>query len=265
MRDVIDPVNLSTMHTKSAVDDYYQADYISKAEVACLDRVAQEIHGKNILESGVGGGRTVKPLMKISKNYVGIDNSKEMLSAAKKRHPGVDLRHCDARNMVGIPDESIHLAMFSCNGIGMVSHEDRLRIFKEVYRVLVRGGVFLFSNHNQNSPEHDQGFQFPRFNKTKHPVRFVVHTVDYLDQLFRRVYNRYHLRRLELRMPDYSIINDVSHNYGVMLYHIALKNQLRQLSELGFDDNVEAFDHSGSLIRNDTMDHSIAYIARKPV
>ena len=59
--------------------------------------------------------------------------------------------------------------MFSCNGIGMVAHQDRLSIMREVHRLLKPGGVFLFSTHNQNCPDHSAGFRLPEFEFTRNP------------------------------------------------------------------------------------------------
>jgi hypothetical protein len=40
--------------------------------------------------------------------------------------------------------------------------------------------------------------------------------------------------RHDVRLPDYSIINDRCHHYTIMLYYISLENQRKQLEAAGF-------------------------------
>jgi ubiquinone/menaquinone biosynthesis C-methylase UbiE len=265
MANIVDDINIRTMRTASAVRAYSDSDTLNPAERASLERVALHAREKPILDLGVGGGRTVTALREVSNDYLGIDNSHEMLAACQKRYPGVKLKHADARNLSEVGNGSIFLAMFSCNGIGMVNHEDRLAIFREVHRVLQPGGVFLFSTHNQDCPDHTAGFRFPKFEISRHPVRLLMRLARFARDTIIRVYNRWRFRRHDLRTSAYSMINDVCHNYGTMLYYITLGNQRRQLVEIGFEDGAEAFDRHGDPIEHDSTHSSIAFIARKPV
>ena len=147
---MIDDINQRTMRSREAVEHYSDVSELTAPEQASLQMVAALARGRPILDIGVGVGRTVKPLLAVSSDYIGVDNSPEMIEACKARYPGVCLMFADARRMESLADESIFLAMFSCNGIGMVSHEDRLLILREVFRVLQPGGVFLFSSHNRS-------------------------------------------------------------------------------------------------------------------
>ena len=153
--------------------------------------------------------------------------------------------------------------MFSCNGIGMVAHQDRLSIMREVHRLLKPGGVFLFSTHNQNCPDHSAGFRLPEFEFTRNPKLLAWRLVDAARRTPRRLARYIATRKLAVRTPEYSIINDVCHDYGVMLYYISLQNQRLQLVAEGFGANAEAYDLDGKLITGDTTLSSIMLIARK--
>ena len=260
----IDSVNLRTMTDAAVVAHYARPWGLSPAEEACFALVAGEAQGKPVLDIGVGGGRTVAALRAISDDYLGIDYSPAMVASCRERFPGVRFEHADARGMAQVADGSIFLAVFSCNGIGMVSHEDRLRILREVHRVLQPGGLFVFSTHNRNSPEYRRGFRFPDLQWSPNPLRLLVRSARFARDTLRRVRNRRRLRPLEIHADDYAVINDVCHDYGTMLYYVSLAQQRRQLADAGFEPDALAFDLDGAPVEGDTPHDSIALVARKP-
>ena len=263
MDNVIDRINLRTMRSSAVVAHYARPDELLPHERASLDQVADEVRGAPILDIGVGGGRTVKALREVSKDYVGIDYSQEMVDACKARYPHVRFVHTDARCMSAIRDGSISLAMFSCNGISMVGHDDRLAIMREVYRVLKPGGVFLFTTYNRNSPEASAGFRFPELELSANPVRSLVRVSRALKNTVVSVYQRRQNVKHEIHTSRYAVLNDVCHNYGVMLYYITLAHQRQQLEQAGFLPEAVAFDCKGRRIVDDTTLDSMALIARK--
>ncbi|MFT3755632.1 MAG: class I SAM-dependent methyltransferase [Pseudoxanthomonas sp.] len=265
MSESIDRINMQTMSDASVVAHYSRSSELSPAERATLDRVAAAARGKPILDIGVGGGRTVEALLAISSDYLGIDNSPAMIEACRKRFPKVRFELADARALSEVADGSIFLAVFSCNGIGMVSHADRLQILAEMHRVLQPGGFFVFSNHNRNSPEFSRGFRFPPFAWSANPVRLAVRSLRFVGDTLQRLRNRRRFRPHEVHGDDYSIINDVCHHYGTMLYYVTMERQRKQLTEVGFEADAEAYDLRGRNVHDATSDDSIAYIARKPL
>jgi SAM-dependent methyltransferase len=265
MSTSIDQVNRREMNKSTSVAHYSRRDELSAAEQAALNIVATQAEGQRILDIGVGGGRTVRALREISSDYLGIDNSEAMVSACLHRHPDAQFQVMDARTMTTLSDASVQMAMFSCNGIGMVSHEDRLLILRNVFRVLKPGGVFLFSTHNQGSPDHGAGFQWPELELSANPARLLMRVARFGRRVPLRWLRRRQLQALEIRTPEYSIINDVCHDYGVLLYYIGLHQQRRQLQALGFEAHARAFDLQGREITDDSRDNSIMLVARKPV
>lgn len=264
MSKSIDGINMRTMSDASVVDHYSRSSELSLAEQATFGRVAALARGKPILDIGVGGGRTVEALLDISEDYLGIDNSQAMVDTCRKRYPGIRFELADARALADVADGSIFLVVFSCNGIGMVSHADRLRILVEVNRVLQPGGIFVFSNHNRNSPEFHRGFRFPSFTWSFHPLRMVVRSLRFARETALRLRNRRRFRPHEVHGEEYSIINDICHHYGTMLYYVTMEKQRQQLADAGFEHDAEAFDLEGRPVHAGTSDDSIAYIARKP-
>jgi len=263
MSDVIDQINLGTMRSAQAVEQYSGPDYLLAHERAALNEVAGEVRGESILDIGVGGGRTVSPLLELSSDYVGIDYSPEMIAACRTRYPDVRFEHADARRMTIIPDGSVALAVFSCNGISMVGHDDRLAIMREVHRVLRPRGLFLFTTYNRNSPEAEAGYRFPDFRYSPNPIRLLVRTARWAKDTVISLDQRRRFVKHEIRTPEYAMINDRCHNFGVMLYYISLADQRRQLEDSGFEPAAPAFEHTGRRIEDESRLDSMLLIARK--
>lgn len=269
----IDRINLRTMRSPAVVAHYArptlagpaqaQPDELLPHERAALTEVQDEVRGGTLLDIGVGGGRTVQALRELSSDYLGIDYSQEMVAASRARYPEVRFEHADARRMTGIADASIDLAVFSCNGISMVGHDDRLAIMREVHRVLKPQGIFLFTTYNRNSPEARAGFCFPDFDFSPNPARLLVRSARHLKDTAISVVQRLRHIRHEVHTDDYAVINDKCHNHGVMLYYITLAQQRRQLAAAGFAADATAYDCAGQRIVDDTTLDSMALIARK--
>lgn len=255
--------NARTMAAASVVSGYANQSDLSPAERAMLDQVRDEVRGRPILDLGVGGGRTVRALREVSDDYVGLDYSLPMVHAARRRFPDVRIEHGDARDLSAFADGSFHLVVFSCNGLGMLGHDDRLRVLGEVHRTLAPGAAFLFSTHNRSSPEHDAGFRWPAFEPSLNPLKLAVRSARFARRVVARVQNRARHVPRETRAATYSIINDVCHDYGTLLYYIDLAEQRRQLEDVGFQPGAAACDLAGRPIEHTTRDNSITLLARK--
>jgi SAM-dependent methyltransferase len=263
MENVVDRINLRTMRSPAVVAHYSHSAALKPHEEAALKRVAAQARGKAILDIGVGAGRTVPALLAISPDYLGIDYSQEMVDACRARFPAQRFAHVDARHMASIADGSIQLAMFSCNGLCMVGHDDRLQIVREAYRVLAPGGSFVFTTYNRNSPEARAGFRLPDFTPSLNPARLLVRGARFVRDIAISALQRSRHVQHEVHRTDFAVLNDRCHNYSVMLYYITLANQRRQLEAAGFEPGAEAFDLHGHRIEDDTPYDSMALVARK--
>jgi SAM-dependent methyltransferase len=252
------------MASRRVVAGYSRSTELSAPEASALVRIAPEAKGKPILDVGVGGGRTVNALCEVSDDYLGIDYTPAMVEACRRAYPGVRFEHADARNLAHIASESFFLAVFSCNGLGMVGHADRLAILRELRRVLMPGGALLFSTHNRASSDVTAGFQFPELERALNPARLAVRMLRFARRTVVRFYNRRKLANLVEHGEGYSIINDACHDYGVMLYYVDLAEQRRQLLDAGFSDEIESWDLSGCPTDETSTDGSITLLVRTP-
>lgn len=116
-------------------------------EQYCLQLVPA-LNRDSVLDIGIGGGRTTRPLLEIFKDYVGIDYSEGMISAAKSCFPNADIRRMDARKLDF--DRLFDCVVFSFNGIDSVDFSDRDLIFQQIAKVLNPEGYFIYSTHNIN-------------------------------------------------------------------------------------------------------------------
>lgn len=255
---IIDDINRHTM--RASVNIYTGFETLGPPEQSAMASVSDRIRGGRILDIGVGGGRTVKALLELSADYIGIDYVDEMVQACRAKFPGTKFEHADARAMPQFADTSFDLIVFAWAGICMVDHAGRIAILKEIRRLLKPGGFFIFSSYNRNSPEYRASFVFPKLELTANPVKLAARALAFAGNLSRSARNRLKFRAHEIRTDEYAIINDKCHDYRTMLYYITLQNQYKQLRQAGFAGDVHAYDNRGQEITADTIDDSITYV-----
>ena len=143
-------LNKAAYATRRILGSYKSATGLTVAETILFARHADpaRLPPGGVLDIGIGAGRTCKALSSLGRPYTGLDFVPEMVAAAKRQYPALDLRVMDARNLDAIPPASIALAVFSFNGIDSTGAEFRARVLSEIARVLVPGGLFIFSSHN---------------------------------------------------------------------------------------------------------------------
>lgn len=105
--------------------------------------------GHDVLDLGVGAGRTTPALASRAASYVGADYAPAMVERCKARFPSLRFVVADARLLSDFTNEQFDVVVFSFNGLGTLqSDEDRHQALAQVHRVLRQGGYFIFSLHN---------------------------------------------------------------------------------------------------------------------
>lgn len=240
----------------SVVKWYCGLDEIFESERVILQRLCATIRNKKLLDIGIGGGRTTRELLKLSKNYTGIDYSSEFVRIVSNEYPDSNILQADARDLRLFKDESFDFILFSYNGIDYIPPEGRLRALSEIYRVLKPLGCFMFSTHNLN---YKRLGKLPwRENSLSNPARLkswlsaITHMPKHLV-----------LRRHEIHNHEYAILNDSANGYSLLTYHIGIDEQTRQLRHCGFD-NTEVYNLKGDRITHDRDYPWTYYLTRKP-
>ncbi len=259
----LDFLNARTMSSREAVAFYSQLKELYPIEKIALASIDDQVRGQAILDLGVGGGRTVAALHGISSDYIGLDYSKDMVRYCQQNFPEVEFVHGDARDLSQFRDNSFTLIVFSNEGLCMVNHKGRLAILSEVQRLLGPGGIFMFSSYNTASIAHDGEFEWIRFQSCANPIRLAVRAGRCLAQNLYSLINRMRFKKFELRLPEYSIVNDVYHYYSTLLYYMSIDNQKRQLRDHGFSGAIDVVDTAGFVSMRDSSDKTLCYLARK--
>ena len=263
----LDAINRQTWKTRTVLRQYRNLEgYVDPGERAATEYLAAECHDKPILDIGVGCGRTTSLLQAISSDYVGVDYTRELLDVAVEKNPRVRYQYMDARDMHEFVDASFYLVNFSFNAIDAVDYEDRLRILREVHRVMRPGGLYLFSGHNAAGPGARERFQtlLPKFSSN--PLRLGWRIARFVVSLPDIVHNRSRYSGLRSERDGYVVSNAAAHNFGLVILYTTITEQKRQLAAAGFKTEV-VFDSEEGRAVSDTDDLSqvrwLHYLARK--
>jgi SAM-dependent methyltransferase len=194
-----------------------------QAVFALLDR-------RPVLDLGFGTGRTVSLIEPWTDGYVGIDYTRAMVEAARAAHPGVDLRHGDARDLSMFDDATFALVVFSFNGIDAVDRDGRRKILDEAHRVLVPGGQLLYSTHNLDGP----GARERPWRLTSGELRHPRHVIRRALALPGEIRNR-RQRLSACREGDgWAVRVAGAHGYRIVIQYTAASEARLEVERAGF-------------------------------
>jgi SAM-dependent methyltransferase len=244
---------------RDLVTYYSTTSELMPGERILLERLRADIAGKDVLDMGVGTGRTTPFLAALSRHYVAFDYSPEMVQRARSLHPGLEIVECDARDLSRFGRDRFDFLLFSFNGIDSVSNADRQTILAQVNAALRPGGAFMFSSHNLSSGR-TRAFDLKNLRLTANPRRFAGACRYYLVGML----NHLRARRNEVRTLDYALLTDRAVHYRSVVYFVSKAFQVKQLEQAGFT-SIEIFTENGAptLVENDDRDRWLYYLARK--
>jgi SAM-dependent methyltransferase len=247
--------NRSVYERPAIVAEYAAMTALTPAEVILLERYEADIVGKHVMDLGVGAGRTVPFLASRAASYVGIDFSQRMVDTCRQRFPHWRFCRGDARDLSDYATQSYDFVLFSFNGIDCVDHSGRLRIIREVARVLRSGGIFIFSSHNLNVVGSGDFLPYVfRVGLSANPMR----SAKAVARVGLRLVNYLRNARRQRRTAEYAILTDPAHEFTMSHYYITPFAQRRQLVEAGF---LPAIDVEADT--QDTVPYCFYYAARK--
>lgn len=139
--------NLDTYSKESVVDHYKNAQGLMPPERYLFQKYVRP--GADVLDIGVGGGRTTEYLAPDAGQYLGIDYAPNMIEACRRRFPQYRFSVGDATNLSEIADASFDIVIFSFNGIDSIPTDTgRIAALREMARVVRPSGHAIISSHN---------------------------------------------------------------------------------------------------------------------
>jgi SAM-dependent methyltransferase len=203
----------------------YDDRRISPAEVLLLLRYREALTGR-VLELGPGAGRFTGYLAELATELTAVEISPDMAEVCRRRVPSATVRVGDMEDLGDVRDASLEAVVATCNVIDVLDDPARRALLTEVRRILVPGGLLVFSSHNRDGrvrrPWHLHNWRRPR-SVAGDVIRFPD-----------RLRNYRHLRPLERDTGEYALRNDEAHDFTMLLYSIGAPAQHRQLAESGF-------------------------------
>ncbi|BBB32356.1 hypothetical protein TTHT_0790 [Thermotomaculum hydrothermale] len=145
MSNIVDPKEGYNLYANNYQNDYRKLESFDKGEFLKLLPERVDI----AVDLGIGDGRIVDYLKKISEKFYGIDISSKMLENCLKNHGNLDLINADLDFSIPLKSESVDLitAYFL-----FVHLKDAKGFIEEVYRVLKNNGLFVFNLIHQKKP-----------------------------------------------------------------------------------------------------------------
>jgi ubiquinone/menaquinone biosynthesis C-methylase UbiE len=232
------------------------------AELMILGKFDNKWPNINMLDIGIGTGRTTLTFAPITKCYTGIDYSEGMLEQCKTIIPTNSttiLAHCDARDLSQYYNQKFDFIMFSLNGIDSVNHSDRLKILAEVKKVLAENGYFFFSTHSIRAFRNFR--PRPKF-KWYSPAKSLYHLLSNIqfNRTMKSLYKDTDVQ--DIHQSDWKILKTGDHDFKIDVYHIDPVVQIQQLDEIGFQVESIYDLHGGIENVETTQANSLYYLCR---
>jgi len=250
-----DEINRATYHAPG-VWRRYTSRVLLPSEAMCLLKYQASIAGRDVLDIGVGAGRTTHYLVPLARRYEAIDYSPVMVAAAKAAIPAASVREADFRDLGMFAAESFDFVLASDNVIDVFSHEDRMRAIGEAARVLRPGGLFVFSAHNLR---YRRAFSGPRIEWSSNPASLAASCAKFALGWW----NHLRVGRMRTVAKEYALLNDPGHFYACLHYYCARPTVAAQLGERGFR-LIDTFDRDGRALADSADDShtpNVLYVA----
>ncbi len=208
------------------VDFYRKEKKLQPAEKVLFNRFSRELKEANLLDVGIGAGRTSLHLIDRVAGYTGIDYSQGMIDYCRKEfaNSAAKFSCSDARYMPEFQDNQFDFIFFSYNGIDCVSLADRMLVLQEIYRILKPQGSFLFSSHNtQTYPS------LKKWNLALNPLRTIN---NYKRAVYRKAQNDWQAIEGD---PNHFTFKDYDYDGSIDLVYVKPTYQTKLLEKYGFD------------------------------
>lgn len=218
--------NQEVYNSPLAISTYFQRTGLTIGENAILNCLKKAGNKINMLDIGIGCGRTYEAFSGKIDKYTGIDYSEAMISACMKKfaNSGDCFHIADARNLTNWTDNTFDFILFSFNGIDCVDENDRIKVFNEIKRVGKDHSLFAFSSHNM--------YSVPKLFKFKIPKNPFNYIPEY--RRYKHVVNS-NKPLNNILETGISVISDGDINKNTSYCYVKPDFQISQLESMGFE------------------------------
>jgi SAM-dependent methyltransferase len=250
--------NRRLYHARGFSRKYSRESRLNRQEAIALLKYRDEFAGRDVLDLGVGTGRTTFYIAPLARRYEAVDYSPDMVGYMRAAHPSISVRAADIRDLSDFGDGSFDFVFGPAQVIDAISHEGRIRAFAEIRRVLRTGGLLVFSSHNRR---YARAGRMPRLDLARNPVTQAMHLLQWM----RRLVNYFRNRSVCKSETEYALFTDLWLDYGCLHYYIDHNSQSAQLARCGLQ-LVDVLDAEGrSLSESEPAAESpwLMYVARR--
>jgi len=220
---------MSISESPIAVRRYARDGGLQPPERTVLEVFAADLPGWDVLDIGVGAGRTTAHLAGRARSYRAVDYSESMVAACRGRFPELADRISvmDVCDLSALGDDAFDFVLFSFNGLDYLpSYDARQLALREIRRVTRPGGVFTFSSHNLDNPDL---FSF-RAKAATGLRQKVEHVVKHGYRLLANT------GYLEARGRPWARLRDGGHLFTLTNFYVKPGEQRLELERHGFTD-----------------------------
>lgn len=244
--------------------DVYRGRELLVPECTLLRRLRDRWADIDMLDIGVGGGRTSFTFGAVCRTYLGVDYAPTLLNAARQRVGESDTCRfalADARDLEALGGE-FDVVLFSFNGLDTLDDAGRQRCLQQVHGVLRAGGHFLFSSHSID------GLPLPSPLASLRGRSFPVRAAGALRlarPTLRTAVTNMRLDIEALRRRGYARLRDHHHDFGLPLFYVTAAYQAARLEALGFEV-LDIQDRQGRSVPSASpgSDLWLHFLCRKP-
>jgi len=193
-------------------------------------------NGQDILDVGCGNGRLLKLLSKFKINYLGIDNSAQLIQQAKNEWPDYQFEVKDLLNLPNLK-QPFDLIISVATIHHLPSDELRNQVFSDIRKLLKPDGKFMMINWNLWQKRYLKYIIKYSLYKMSQPNKEVipgvlVKDIDFQDvfmQFFQKKHKRYVHAFTEfniaslLKKSGFEIIKNVSNKRNIITVARLLK------------------------------------------
>lgn len=232
-------------------------------EEAILATLKSALHTMDMLDLGVGAGRTAAHFAPLVRSYLGVDYSVTMIEHCRKTLPQFQFHVGDARAMNFANAASYDLVLFSYNGIDHMDGSDREKVLHGIKRVLRSGGLLIFSSHNANTlPTIVERWRFRIKSSLRETLRSLKWSIVFA------IRNR--TLRFPLPFAEGRVADGLNTFRSSGIYYIRPDLQIARLHQLGMEDisctgnDSREFITAGDPRTKDIASPWVYYVCRKP-